>query len=574
MTRTIAQEEAKDVRSEIFNSLMDCPHGDVNTLINLHKEMGESDPEFYAKLAIWNQDSNSVRDQIEVYIASLLISPIPEARVSGVYYLLDLPPYQVNRVIDHIKGKKDVVHISENADSKQVPKTSKKNGIEVSKRSKASEKTVTFTKKGKRGASDKKETETIKTYTYDVFEKRMGKSSLPKILRTAIKNYLKIREQDQNAIDGIALSRNRESLKTLYTRMRIKPNDYVRAIIFSAKGKKFDTLRKKSRYMQVKELAKCKDDANKQAEIIVKNKIPYTTAVGALKTITPPVLIALINSMSDKELLNNIGSIKKHGAFRNDDIKEMIEGRIGKMTKSKNVDALKAKQVTANVSITKEVQEKLTEVTDKQIQAKANITRPTALLIDASASMNRAIQLGKEIGSVVAPQCQNGCYTYVFSDMAKKVDCQSDKLSDWDHAMKWIKASGCTCNGAALEVMRMKNEVVEQILMITDEGENRAPSFAKALESYKRDVSPEVEVIIVRMDGGSGKSDKITKDLQRKDHSVNVIDIGKADYYSIPNILNLLSGKSRFELVMDIMDLKFVSREQLDEKIEKQLAGK
>ena len=40
------------------------------------------------------------------------------------------------------------------------------------------------------------------------------------------------------------------------------------------------------------------------------------------------------------------------------------------------------------------------------------------------------------------------------------------------------------------------------------------------------------------------------------------------------NILNILSGKSRMDLLIDIMDLDFISREQLDEKVEKQMTGK
>ena len=43
---------------------------------------------------------------------------------------------------------------------------------------------------------------------------------------------------------------------------------------------------------------------------------------------TPTVLLALIDRMSPQELINNLGALKRRGAFDNPDLKALIEAKL------------------------------------------------------------------------------------------------------------------------------------------------------------------------------------------------------------------------------------------------------
>ena len=121
-----------------------------------------------------------------------------------------------------------------------------------------------------------------------------------------------------------------------------------------------------------------------QAEVIIKNKIPYRLATSIVDQMTPSVLLALVNNMSDKELVNNLGSLKKRGAFENKDIKNLIEERLKKVTK---VSALKASESSKFSGVSDEIKDSLDKITTKALKKVASIKRDTAIFIDKSLSM-------------------------------------------------------------------------------------------------------------------------------------------------------------------------------------------
>ncbi|MEG3941035.1 hypothetical protein QT995_23100 [Microcoleus sp. S36b_A3] len=55
-----------------------------------------------------------------------------------------------------------------------------------------------------------------------------------------------------------------------------------------------------------------------------------------------------------------------------------------------------------------------------------------------------------------------------------------------DFCKSYINAGGGTSCGCAVEAMRLKKQVVEQFIMVTDEGENSAPYFVDADRNYCR----------------------------------------------------------------------------------------
>ena len=95
----------QDRRLDILNTLLTTPHRNLASVYDVHRKMLESDPLFYARLAAWYFMTGEVRDHKEMFIVNLTLSSFPGHRDTGLAMLRELPPYQVQRVIDFIKGK-------------------------------------------------------------------------------------------------------------------------------------------------------------------------------------------------------------------------------------------------------------------------------------------------------------------------------------------------------------------------------------------------------------------------------------------------------------------------------------
>ena len=122
--------------------------------------------------------------------------------------------------------------------------------------------------------------------------------------------------------------------------------------------------------------------------------------------------------------------------------------------------------------------------------------------------------------------------------------------------MSGIKAGGMTSCGVALEMMRRKGQVVEQIIMVTDEQENANPRFVEALRRYQADLNVVPQVVFVKTRGALRLLE------QQCQHAQIGFDAYQftGDYYALPNLLPLLTRSSRLDLLLDIMDYPLPKR--------------
>jgi hypothetical protein len=105
-TQAPAQSE-NDARLQIFNSFMSCPHRDTDKLKEIHEQMRQKDPLFFAHLACWYKNGGGdLRDHNEVFTAMLLTDPYVDNREIGLALFRDLPLFMKNRVVGYVKGKK------------------------------------------------------------------------------------------------------------------------------------------------------------------------------------------------------------------------------------------------------------------------------------------------------------------------------------------------------------------------------------------------------------------------------------------------------------------------------------
>jgi intein/homing endonuclease len=354
----------RDVRLALLNTLLTTPHRDLEAIRPLHQELLATDPRMYVRLAAWYADHGSVRDHQEMFVVMLCLSRDEGHRDVGLALLRRLPPYEVARVVDFIKGYRVARRVpkhggtTDTADTAGADEASARPGTGVR---------VGTTRRGTGAKRPHVETETM------LVQRGLG-ANVPRSMRTEIARYLREREAQPERLDSAALHA-RTALKRLYAGLHIRPSLRAQAMLFA------ETPPEDSVLHAVKQIAKASDPAE-QARAIVERRIPYRVAVSVIARMTPTVLAALVDAMTPQEVINNIASLKARGGFDNADVKALVEAKLAAAKTDKRVSAYKAKVAIEAAAVSGDLAEQLDAVTESQVQAKGRITRPTALLID------------------------------------------------------------------------------------------------------------------------------------------------------------------------------------------------
>jgi hypothetical protein len=265
----------------------------------------------------------------------------------------------------------------------------------------------------------------------------------------------------------------------------------------------------------------------------------------------------LINSMTPQEAINNLKSLKARGAMDHPEVKALIDAKLDAASKGMRVAAFKAQIAADAVDLDEDTIARLEKVTNEQVKRRGTIACSTALLVDKSGSMENAIEIGKRLAALISGITQADLFVYAFDTIPYFVTAQGKELTDWERAFQHIKAGGGTSIGCALEAMRKKRQVVDQIIVVTDEGENAAPYFAEVYKTYCRELAVMPNVVIVRV---GGYCNWLESQLKQQQAPVETFTFA-GDYYSLPNLIPLLTRPSRLELLMEILDTSLPVRE-------------
>jgi hypothetical protein len=369
----------------------------------------------------------------------------------------------------------------------------------------------------------------------------------PRVLKSAVASYLRALESNAERFDRAAL-RGKQDLKHLYASLRIAPAPRAQRILFEELPPLGSPL------LALKQLAQATEPAE-QARMIVEQRIPYTIAAGAIKTLTPTVLVALIDVMTPQEAINHLAALKRRGAFDHPEVKALVETKLKAAEHDTRVSTLKATRALANVALDESTEALLTEVTDKRVANITRIARPTALFVDKSGSMTQAIEVAKEVAALVSAVCTD-FRVLAFDAEAFAVVAQGAERSAWERAFRMIKADGSTSIGAPLAKLARERHYVEQLVIVTDMGENAAPLFHDAYAQYARElgVAPNVTIVAV-----GGNDQRFLSRLREQAIPLTVWEF-KGDHYSLPNLLPLLALPSRAELVEQVMEVALPRR--------------
>lgn len=496
----------QDLRLDLLNTLLTTPHRQLERVFPVHQDMIAQDPRFYVRLAAWYSDTGEVRDHKEMFVINLVLSEFPGHRDVGLALLRDLPPYQVGRVVDFIHGRKKAVAVTPEA-------------------------------VGTDGAS-----------TPTVRETGLFRN-LPRSLKTEVTRYLREREADADWFDSSVLTA-RKALKRLYALLHVPPAPRAQKILFDREPPA------DSRLFALRELARAETPAD-QAQAILAHRIPYRVAASVVKQLTPTVLLALLESMTPQEVINNLAALRRRGALENPDLKAVIEAKLEAARSDKRVSAYKA-QVAANQAAVPELTAQLDAVTDARVKARGQITRPTALLLDKSGSMNVALEVGRQLGAMISAVCAADLFAFAFDSIAYPVEPKGKTVAEWEKALLGIQAGGSTSIGVALDWMTRQKQRVEQLVLVTDEGENAAPFFKDTYEAYAQALSVRPSVTIVKV---GQATDQIERFCRERGVPLNVFEF-RGDYYALPNVIPLLTAPSQTELLMEILNYPLPRRKE------------
>jgi hypothetical protein len=490
-----------DFRLQLLNTLLTTPHRRLDAIYPVHRDIVTQDPRFYVRLAAWYADQGDVRDHKEMFVVNLVLSDFAGHRDVGLALLRALPPYEVVRVVDFINGRKK---------NRKV--------------------------KGGDGAA------LATVEEFGLFR------NPPRALKTEVSRYLREREADADWFDSSVLVA-RKAIKRLYALLHVKPDVRAQRILFEEEPPA------DSRLFALRALAKAATPAE-QARAVVEHGIPYRVAATVVKQMTPAVLLALVERMSPQELINNVGSLKRRGALDIAEVKEAVEGKLAAAKIDGRVSAYKARVAADAAGASGELARALDEVTESRVKAKGRIKRPTALLVDKSGSMSVAIDVGRRLGAMVSAVCEADLFAYAFDTIAYPLEPSGKSLADWEKALAGVRAGGGTSCGVALDWMRRKKQRVEQVVLVTDEGENQAPTFKDAYEAYVKELNVRPAVILVKV----GQAVDL---LERVCHQLGVapnVFTFAGDYYALPNVIPLLLAPSQQELLMEILDYPLPQR--------------
>jgi len=524
------QNREQDIRLKLLNEFLSCPHRDTDKLKSVHLEVQEADPLFYAHLAAWYFKNGDIRDHKEVFVGCLTCDPYLENRETGLALLQQIPVFLKKKVVGFIKGKKV----------------------------KLREKTGRKIRRGRKTVDEV----TIKEATVGL------RKNVPSAFKTDIKRYLRWLEEDNDRFDAVAM-RNLDDLKGLYASFKIAPSERAQSILFKRKYPE------DSKLTVFEQITKA-DAPEKAAKLIVKNKIPYTTAVGLVDKITPTILVALINAMSPQEVINNIASLEEKGAMDNPDTKKLVDAKLEQAKKTKNVAALKSKEAQKSGRIkNEETIKKLDEIADVQIKKSGAITVPTAIFIDKSGSMHTCIEVGKNVSALVSGATEADMRVIAFDSMAREITANGNTLTDWENAFNPIRAHGGTSCGIGLHYLMNKGFYIEQIIIITDEDENTRPLFIDVYQEYSQKFNVKPHIVIIRIEETSSfssiyRSTELSDSLKRAGIPFDYYKPAGNDYYGLPGLITLLSRKSNLDLLYEIMDTPLPVRRDFGKKKKKE----
>lgn len=283
-------------------------------------------------------------------------------------------------------------------------------------------------------------------------------------LTTAFRKYLRYRENNPKALEGIRKVGLKDTYKHLYRLLRMGPTDEAAAILnWNQKGKKIQRI----------DMFGFKDLSDIEvAEKIRKDKLPVLGVLGALMQrgpkakISPVIAVAIMEQVTGNQAVILRELFDEQGLLKNPEVMALYESKV--KTAKTALDRVER----INTEIGEEVTKVLKAAKSAKRKETVGVVPKLFLHIDISPSMQQAIELAKDYGATFAeaiPNPEENFFWGAFNHTGMSLPRPESFEKDAFHSVLFgLRCSGSTnvmaCYGMAREV----GAVVD--VLITDEG--------------------------------------------------------------------------------------------------------
>lgn len=395
-----------------------------------------------------------------------------------------------------------------------------------------------------------------------------------RVLRRLVERYLRDLEMDGKAWERTAIQ-HRNTLKSLYGRYHVKPAASADAALFKGRGEgKFAVLRS---------LASLTPE--EIAGTVQAHKIPFMIARGALgdKAKHPDVVLALMSRMTATELVTNAKALERLGVKTVPALRAAFEAAIEKAGASKRQRGatLKTTRAAEALADDEKLSGKLRALQERQLDNIRGIEGNWLVLGDKSGSMEKSIELAREVAAVLTRMVKGTVHLVFFDTTPRHLDVTGKSLEALKLATATIQAQGATSIGCGLQYALDRKLECDGIAIVSDGCENTLPRFADVYANYAKRMDREPTVYWYQTESVMPPKPGHISPWQYEQAKglfamqaaaeirgflascagvkcdVQTFDLrGGADYYSLPNIVQTMRV-GRYALLDEILAAPF-----------------
>jgi hypothetical protein len=374
-------------------------------------------------------------------------------------------------------------------------------------------------------------------------------------VKGAIVDYLQTLEGNKNRFMGAAKVARR-SLHWLYETYYVPHGELAQAVIFKGEVPPGEA--------DPIELLNSASTPEEQARIIVEYRIPFRQATSVLKGMSPAVWVALIEVMTPNEALISRAAVERSGVLSDPEIRKLYENKLTKIDTDKGASVSTISERKSTKGKDERIDKILKLARQEKVSTGAKIDLDTMIAIDCSSSLGVSIEVSKKLCPHIAAMKgkESELKIYGFNETAWPIKYTEGSLEEFEQIFSLMRANGMTSLGAALKRCVTDGLRPEQIIYVTDQGENTKPSLASVIEKEGLD---DARFIFVNV---GVACDLLSDELERNGHDVIVFNLTDTNvtskgWYSVLDNLNPFLTKGGFtQIVEQIMALELPRRKK------------
>ena len=309
----------------------------------------------------------------------------------------------------------------------------------------------------------------------------------------AVRDWLNFRESNPTMLDGLKKAGYARTVRSLARMVGYKPQSQH---FFEVLGWKQKQSAKGHRTIGLEglKIEKLSFDGLSEKEIcekIVAGRMGYKQVMGMLPAelgLTPAIFVALIDRLSDKDLMILTPTLEEFGLLENAEIKQRWQEAL------RNQDDQRARNIAKNIK-KRETAEQLDGAADEAVakavdEATADADVHIMFIIDISASMEGAIELSKDALSMIVQGFDPAkLHVSCFNTIGNLLRPRHRSAAGIKHMLAPLQASGGTVYSmgiAAFDVnqVRIPDDAELIVFAVGDEAGEAGAQFAKNITSY------------------------------------------------------------------------------------------